>query len=132
MDTPFYEKFYAGGIGTYGIRGFRYRGVSTRGLQTNVTDPEYKDPIGSDWIFLANTELTVPLSGENVSLLFFADSGTIETGPYRVSVGTGLQIMVPQFFGPVPLRFTLAEPIRKDDEDERQAFSFFMGGMFPY
>jgi outer membrane protein insertion porin family len=131
-DAPFYEKFYAGGIGTYGIRGFRYRGISTRGLQTNVPNPVYKDPIGSEWIFLANTELAVPLAGENVSLLFFADSGTIETGPYRVSVGTGLQIMVPQFFGPIPLRFTLAEPLRKDDDDERQAFSFFMGGMFPY
>ncbi len=35
-DAPPFEKFYAGGTGTYGIRGFQYRGVSTRGLQTNV------------------------------------------------------------------------------------------------
>ncbi len=30
-DAPPFEKFYGGGTGTYGIRGFRYRGVSTRG-----------------------------------------------------------------------------------------------------
>ncbi|MBN1974141.1 MAG: outer membrane protein assembly factor [Sedimentisphaerales bacterium] len=131
-DAPFYEQFYAGGIGTYGIRGFRYRGISTRGLQTNVANPIYHDPIGSDWIFLANTEVAVPLIGDNVSLLFFVDSGTIDTGPYRISAGTGLQIMVPQFFGPVPIRFTFAEPLRKDDDDERQSFNFFMGGMFQY
>ena len=131
-NAPFYEKFYAGGIGEYGIRGFEYRGVSTRGLQTNVANPYYKDPIGSDWIFLANTELTVPFVGENVSLLFFLDSGTIDTGPYRASIGGGIQIMVPQFFGPIPIRFTLADALKKDDDDETQSFNFSMGGMFPY
>ncbi|GAG48825.1 unnamed protein product, partial [marine sediment metagenome] len=29
-DAPPFEKFYAGGTGTYGLRGFDYRGVSTR------------------------------------------------------------------------------------------------------
>lgn len=129
-DAPFFEKYYAGGIGYYGLRGFKFRGVSTRGLQTEVFNPRRIDPIGSDWIFLANTELAIPLIGENISWLFFADSGIIDTGPYRVSVGTGIQILVPQFFGPVPLRFTLADPLRKSDEDDTQSFNFFMGGMF--
>jgi outer membrane protein assembly complex protein YaeT len=52
-DAPTFEKFYGGGTGLYGIRGFDYRGVSPRGLQTNVANPERKDPIGSDWIFIA-------------------------------------------------------------------------------
>ncbi len=125
-DAPFFEKYYAGGIGSYGIRGFEYRGISDRGL------PSYKYPIGSDSIFVANAEVTVPLIGENVSLLFFVDSGTVNTGPYRVSAGGGLQITVPQFFGPVPIRLTFAEPLRKDDYDETQLFNFFMGGMIPY
>ena len=112
------------------MRGFEYRGVSTRGLQTNVLNPQRKDPIGSDWIFLANTELTVPLIGENVSGLFFVDSGTIDTGPYRLSIGGGIQIMVPQLLGPAPMRFTLGTPLKKDNEDETQTFSFFMGGGF--
>ncbi len=132
-DAPTFEKFYAGGSsGPYALRGFEYRGVSTRGLQTNVPNPRREDPIGSDWIFLAGAEATVPLIGDNFSLLFFTDSGTVDTGRYRLSVGTGLQIMVPQLLGPVPMRFELAAPILKDPEDETQVFSFSAGGMFGF
>ncbi|UCD52198.1 MAG: BamA/TamA family outer membrane protein [Phycisphaerales bacterium] len=129
-DAPPFEKFYAGGTGQYGLRGFEYRGVSTRGLQTNVADPQLKDPIGSDWVFLAGTELTVPVISKNFALLFFVDSGTIDTGSYRLSIGTGLQIMVPQLFGDVPMRIEIATPLLKDDLDETQVFSFSAGGMF--
>ena len=130
-DAPPFEKFYAGGMGPYGIRGFEYRGVSTRGLQTNVPNPIRKDPIGSDWIFLANTEITVPLIGENIGALFFIDSGTIDTGSYRASIGTGIEIIIPQLLGSrVPMRFQFATPFMKDEEDERQVFSFYMGRLF--
>jgi len=129
-DAPPFEKYYAGGTGTYGIRGFEYRGVSTRGLQTNVANPRRKDPIGSDWIFLAGAEVTVPLVGENFSALFFVDSGTIDTGGYRASLGTGVQILIPQWFGPVPMRFEVAVPFMKDDDDDTQVFSFSVGGLF--
>jgi outer membrane protein insertion porin family len=129
-DAPPFEKFYAGGTSRYGIRGFEYRGVSTRGLQTNVANPERKDPVGSDWVFLAGAEVTIPLVGENFGLLLFTDSGTIDTGSYRVSVGTGLEIKVPQVFGNMPIRFEIAAPVLKDDEDETQVFSFSGGGMF--
>ena len=126
-----FEKFYAGGVGIYGIRGFRYRGVSTRGLQTNVPPEtaEREDPIGSDWIFLANTEATVPLIGENFMALFFVDSGTIDTGHYRASAGAGLQIMIP-WLGPVPMRIGFASPFMKDDEDQTQLIFFQMGSLF--
>ena len=90
--------------------------------------PGRKDPVGSDWVFLANTEVTVPLIGENLSALFFVDSGTIDMGRYRLSIGAGIQIMVPQFFGPVPMRFEIAKPLAKDDLDETQTFSFSVGG----
>lgn len=127
-DAPPFEKFYAGGQGS--IRGFDYWGVSTRGLQTNVTNPERKDPIGSDWIFLANTELTVPLVSESFAILFFVDSGAIDSGNYRVAVGTGIQILLPQWFGPVPMRFELAAPVMKEEGDETQVFSFSVGRLF--
>jgi outer membrane protein insertion porin family len=129
-DAQPFEKFYAGGSGTYGIRGFEYRGISPRGLQTNVVNPQRKDPIGSNWIFLANSEVTVPVGGDNFAALFFIDSGIIDTGGYRASVGTGIQILVPQWFGPVPMRFELAAPFMKDGEDETQAFSFSVGRLF--
>lgn len=129
-DAPSFERFYAGGTGTYGIRGFDYRGVSTRGLQTGVASPTKKDPIGSDWIFLANAEVTIPLATESFAALFFIDSGAIDSGNYRVSVGTGIQILLPQWFGPVPMRFEIAAPIMKDDKDDRQVFSFSVGRLF--
>jgi outer membrane protein assembly complex protein YaeT len=129
-DAPPFEKYYAGGTGTYGIRGFEYRGVSTRGLQTNVATPRQKDPIGSDWIFLANAEAAVPVFSENIAMLFFVDSGAIDTGGYRVGAGAGIQIMIPQWFGPVPMRFELAAPLMKSEGDKTQAFSFSVGALF--
>ncbi len=123
-DAPPFEKYYAGGSSRYGVRGFEYRGISPRGLQTNVPFPERKDPVGSDWVFLANAEIVFPLVGENFGGLLFVDSGTVETGKYRLSIGTGIQILVPQLFGNVPMRFELASPLLKDDEDETQVFSF--------
>jgi outer membrane protein insertion porin family len=130
-DAPPFEKYYAGGTRTYGLRGFEYRGVSTRGLQTNVPNPVRKDPIGSDWIFLAGMEVVMPLIGENISALFFLDSGTIDTGRYRASVGAGIEITIPQLLGTrVPMRFEFGTPLRRDDEDETQVFSFYMGRLY--
>jgi len=129
-DTPVFERFYAGGSGKYGIRGFDYRGISPRGLQTNVANPKKKDPIGSDWIAIANAEVTVPLTSETISALFFIDSGMVDEGGYRASVGTGLQILIPQWFGPVPMRFEIATPFMKDGDDETQVFSFSVGRLF--
>ncbi len=131
--APSFEKFYGGGTGTYGIRGFDYRGVSTRGLQTNLpvgVTPQREDPIGSDWIFLANAEVTMPLISDNFAALFFVDSAAIDTGSYRAAVGTGIQIQIPNWFGPVPMRFEIAAPFMKDDADETRTFSFSMGGLF--
>ncbi len=119
--APPFEKFYAGG--SQSIRGFKYRGVSTRGGPG-------KDPIGSDWIFLASGELAVPLVGNELAALFFVDSGTIDSGNYRASVGTGIQIMLPQWFGPVPMRFEIAVPLMKDADDKTQVFSFSVGRLF--
>jgi outer membrane protein insertion porin family len=133
-DAPPFEKFYAGG--TQSLRGFEYRGVSTRGFPTFPnTEVENKngkkeDPIGSDWIFLAGSEVAVPLASDMFQGLFFIDSGAVDTGGYRVSVGTGIQILLPQWFGPVPMRFEFAVPLAKSDEDRTQVFSFSVGRLF--
>lgn len=119
--APTFEKFYAGGIGS--IRGFHYRGISPR------RGPD-DDPIGSDWLIMGSGEIAVPLGSETFAWLFFADAGFIDSGPMRSSIGTGVQILIPQFFGPVPMRFELASPLTKDDEDKTQAFSFSVGALF--
>jgi outer membrane protein insertion porin family len=131
-DAPPFEKYYAGGSGHYGLRGFEYRGISPRGLQTNIPAglAERRDPIGSDWIFLANAEIVLPLMGENFGGLLFVDSGTVETGKYRLSIGTGIQILIPQLFGNIPMRFEISAPLLKDEDDETQIFSFSQPGMF--
>ena len=120
-DAPLFEKFYAGGISS--IRGFEYRGISPRGTGSD-------DPIGSDWMVVSNAEIAVPLEGEVFSILFFTDAAMVETGGIRTSVGTGLQVMIPQVFGPVPMRFEFGVPLSKDDEDDTQVFSFSMGALF--
>jgi len=127
-DAPPFEKFYAGGMRS--IRGFEYRGVSTRGLQTNVPSPARKDPIGSDWLFLASAEMVVPMVGESLSGLLFIDSGTVDSGRYRASIGTGVQLLIPQWFGPVPMKIGVALPFMKDDSDDTQSFFFSVGSLF--
>jgi outer membrane protein assembly factor BamA len=89
-----------------------------------------EDPIGSDWIITGNAEVAVPLGNETFSALFFVDSGLIDSGGVRTSVGTGLQILLPQWFGPVPMRFELATPLMKEEEDETRVFSFSAGALF--
>jgi outer membrane protein insertion porin family len=126
-DAPTFEKYYAGGTGS--LRGFEYRGVSPRGESKNIPGRK-KDPVGGDWIFLANTEMSIPLSSDMFSWLLFLDSGTVETGRYRSAAGTGIEIMIPQWFGPVPMRFELAMPVTEDDTDNTQVFSFSVGRLF--
>jgi outer membrane protein insertion porin family len=58
------------------------------------------------------------------------DSGAVETGGYRAAIGTGIQILLPQWFGPVPMRFELSAPFMKDDSDDEQVFSFSVGRLF--
>jgi outer membrane protein insertion porin family len=121
-DAPPFEKFYAGGTGEYGIRGFRYRGISTR---AGIND----DPVGSDWIFLANAEVTVPLVSESLAALFFIDSGAIDSGGYRLSIGSGVELGIPML-GSVPMRLQFGVPVMKDDDDDTRVFSFSMGVQF--
>lgn len=122
-DAPTFERFYVGGIGNWALRGFEYRGVSPRGGPSD-------EPIGSDWAAVGNVEVSVPLGSETFSWLFFHDIGFIDDGGPRMSIGTGVQILIPQFFGPVPMRFELAAPYMKEEEDDTQAFSFSMGALF--
>ena len=120
-NAPVFEKFYAGGTGS--VRGFSYRGISPR------SGPD-DDPIGSKWIITASGEISVPLTKEALSGLFFVDTGMVETGGIRASVGIGIQIMMPQWFGPVPMRFEIATPFMKSSEDDTELFSFSVGTLF--
>jgi outer membrane protein insertion porin family len=120
-DAPVFERYYAGGIGS--LRGFDYRGVSPRAGRQD-------DPIGSNTLFLAGTELTHPIFEETLFGKLFCDSGIVEEGPYRVTIGFGLEVVVPQLFQMVPMHFDFGVPVFKDDKDDTEVFSFSFGMNF--
>jgi outer membrane protein insertion porin family len=120
-DAPFFERFYAGGIGT--VRGFRFRGISPRG---GVAE----DSIGGDFSLTGSAEVGFPLAGDNLRGVIFADAGTVEPeveiGTIRTSVGFGFRLVLP-IFGQAPVALDFALPLTKDDEDDTEWFSFSLG-----
>ena len=122
QDTPIYERFFAGNLNS--LRGFQYRGigpfvlgVNTGGIMESLTSVEYRFPWNAKDTF---------------SQVFFVDTGTVENtysiSNYRVAVGTGIRVLIPQIFKQAPLAFDLAFPISKGPEDRVQAFNFSIGG----
>ncbi len=123
-DSPVFERFYAGGIGS--IRGFEFRGISPR-------DGIRNDRVGGEFMFLANAEYSFPVVGKVVRGVTFLDMGTVEDdfgiNSWRAAFGVGARVYI-KYFGPIPLSFDLAFPIAKDREDDEQVFSFSFGTTF--
>ncbi|MFA6132688.1 MAG: outer membrane protein assembly factor BamA [Phycisphaerae bacterium] len=126
-DAPVFEKFYGGGTGS--IRGFKYRGISPR----SAGEPGRGEPIGGDFMLLANSEYTFPLIGEQLRGALFVDTGTVEKDfgitEYRSSVGFGVRWVLP-LLGQVPMSFDFGFPITKASDDDTQIFSFSVGWSF--
>jgi outer membrane protein insertion porin family len=120
-DAPFFETFYAGGIGS--IRGFQFRGVSPR------SGPD-DDAVGGNFLLTGSLELNFPIFGENLRGVAFVDAGTVEQdvefGTIRVGAGAGIRLVIP-FLGQTPIALDLAYPVNKADEDETQVVSFSFG-----
>ena len=125
-DTPSFERFYAGGFQTF--RGFKFRSVGPLeppNLGTNGAQ------VGGLFQMLGTAEYMLPvMASETVRFVAFTDFGTVERNVslenFRVSVGGGLRIAVPQM-GPVPIALDWAFPIVKEETDIRQMFSFYIG-----
>ena len=108
-DAPTFESYYLGGRS---FRGFDFRTVSPKGTPRFVggsTDV----PIGGDWKIFLGAQYEMPVAGKFLSTVFFVDSGTVTDSPgfddYRVSVGMGLRLYIPQL-GKHPLPLTLVFP----------------------
>ncbi|HMB04402.1 MAG TPA: BamA/TamA family outer membrane protein [Isosphaeraceae bacterium] len=122
-DTPVYERFFAGYLGS--LRGFQYRGVGPHVDGVNV---------GGFLQALGSVEYMFPLTAsDSVRQVVFCDFGTIENTyeirNFRASVGTGLRITIPQF-GPLPLCFDLAFPVAKAPGDKINYFNFSIGAFY--
>ncbi|GAB6070223.1 outer membrane protein assembly factor BamA [Thiomicrorhabdus hydrogeniphila] len=129
---PFYENFYAGGIG------------SVRGFESNSLGPEYDSTIdGSDSPTGGSVKITgtagivfpVPFiedsSNARVSLFFdfgnvFDTFDTVEANELRTSAGIGVSWITPVG----PLTFSIAQPISYTKDDSLQTFQFTLGTGF--
>ena len=122
-ESPVYERFYLGGRN---LRGFEFRGIGPLGIR-NDTGVEGDDHVGGDFSFFAGAEIQRPLWEDIIAGVVFVDTGTLNNavslGDYRVSVGVGVRLFLPQF-GQAPLAFDFGFPIVKEDGDEEQLFSF--------
>lgn len=121
--SPTFEKFYLGGRT---LRGFDYRSVSPLGTP-RVAGGDPFVPIGGDWQVFLGAQYEFPVVDKFLSMVLFCDSGTVLETPgfdeYRVSVGTGVRLHIPQL-GQAPLAFDFGFPILKEDTDKKKIFSF--------
>ena len=122
-EVPIFERLYLGGRS---LRGFKYRTVSPKGYRHD-TGQLGNDGVGGTWLFFTGVELQQPLYKDVISGVVFIDSGTVTNRPgfaeYRVGVGAGFRISVPQL-GPVPLAFDFGIPLLKQPGDQKRLFSF--------
>ena len=121
-DTPVYERFFAGDFRSF--RGFYYRGVGPHvngvnegGLMEAIGSIEYQYPL---------------LANDMLHHVLFTDFGTVEAGytvqNFRLAIGTGIRIVIPQF--KVPIAFDLALPLIYAPGDHTRNFHFFLGAMW--
>jgi outer membrane protein insertion porin family len=123
-ELPFYENFYAGGVGS--VRGFRANTLGPR--DSNNT------PFGGSSKILGNVELFFPVpfvdEVKSVRLGTFFDAGTVSNGfnvnNMKYSVGLSGSWLSP--FGALAISF--AKPLNANSNDRSQGFQFSFGSGF--
>ncbi|MCC7387892.1 MAG: BamA/TamA family outer membrane protein [Phycisphaerales bacterium] len=124
-DVPVYERYYLGG---QSFRGFDFRGVSPVGIR-NDNGLLGDDPVGGTWSFFLGSQIVHPILEETVAGVLFVDSGTVSNDvgfdDYRVSVGVGIRLYVPQI-SPAPIGFDFGFPLLEEPTDENRVFTFFI------
>ena len=125
---PFYERFYAGGIG------------SVRGFDPNSLGGYYEDinrPRGGDARVLTSAEIVFPMplieDSSNLRLSLFFDAGNIfetledvETSEFRSATGLAFAWITPVG----PLAFSFSKPVHYKKDDKLQSFQFSLGVPF--
>ena len=115
-DTPVYERFFAGYLGS--LRGFAYRGVGPHVDGVNVGG--LMMAVGIDRIHVPLDRQRQDPPGRSSATSARSTTNT-RIDNFRVSVGTGLRLKLPAM-GPLPLAFDLAFPILKAPGDRVQIF----------
>ena len=131
-QLPFFENFYAGGIGT--VRGFEPNSIGERyDFATQGSDR----PKGGAARVVSTMALNMPVpfieDSSNQRLSFFIDAGSvyervedIDLGQVRAAAGVGFSWITPVG----PLTFSLARAIKSEENDSEQVFQFTLGTGF--
>ena len=128
QDLPFFKNFYVGGIGS--LRGFEQSSLGPRDARTDAA-------LGGNRKLTGSAELLFPFPGsgadKSLRLSTFVDVGQVwqlgektSLGDLRASTGVALA-----WSSPVgPLKFSFAQPLRKQLDDRLQRFQFQLGSIF--
>jgi outer membrane protein insertion porin family len=141
QEMPFYKNFSAGGVGS--VRGYDTSSLGPYELEADGDEVR----LGGTRRVVFNAELSMPLPafGADKSMRFgpFFDAGQVysdektlsgacikgnvcDQGSIRMSVGLAATWVSP--FG--PLKFSVAQPLNKQKNDNIQMFQFQMGTAF--
>lgn len=131
-NLPFYEKFYAGGIGS--VRG--YESNSLGPLYDSTTDGS-TSPTGGSVKLTGTAAVVFPIpfieDSSNVRMSWFFDFGNVfddfgkvKVDDLRTSTGLGVSWITPVG----PLTFSIAQPISYQSDDKLQTFQFTLGAGF--
>ncbi|MBB3330598.1 outer membrane protein insertion porin family [Halomonas campaniensis] len=143
---PFYENFFAGGLGS--VRGFT---ANTLGQPTTPPPGGGRDrTLGGNVLVQGSAELLFPMpfieDRRSLQTSLFLDAGNtfltdcydvpegttsncssgVDLGDLRYSVGIGLSWLTPVG----PLTFSVAEPLNDESGDDTQFFQFSLGQTF--
>jgi len=139
ISVPLFDRFYAGGRDT--IRGFSFGTVGPRAEGNPFTNKGRKkiarsledgegDPMGGESMWLARAQYGFPLYDQFLRGVVFVDAGNVADNwsenlwsKSRVAAGFGIRVKLP-FFGPTPIAFDFAWPIREEVGDDIQIISF--------
>ena len=120
-----FEKFFAGGMNS--VRGF-----SNRSLSPKING----DEVGGQVLSIANLEYSIPINEQAIRGILFYDIGNafedvpaFKFSDFRMSLGVGLKLKIPAL-GEMPLSLDFAKPIRRQDGDDTETFSFNFGNFF--
>lgn len=126
-ELPFFEKFYAGGIGS--VRGFERSSLGPRDSNN--------DPFGGDAMVAATAEVQFPMplaqDVKGLKMSAFVDVGNVykdvssfEADELRYSAGIGAVWLSP--IGPLELSY--AKPLNAKAGDDEQELQFSIGASF--
>lgn len=136
-QLPFFENYYAGGIGS--VRGYASNSLG-RQARPHPNDPDQSnDPFGGNFLVLSSVEFIFPFAvledRSQIRTTAFVDAGNVfdtdrgydpKLSEIRTSGGISFTWISP--IG--PLAFSFAKALNPQPQDDREFFQFLLGQTF--